>query len=131
MKRLLLLLLCLLLTVSLVACDKSDDVIGDFEDAGFTVTTVDRDDAEDLALLSSLLTDKDIEAIPECEIIIASNASIPLACILAFDSRVDLRHYLCTLSEEKQAEATAEGRIRGNCYLRYASPTALDIYTAE
>ncbi len=128
-------LLCLLLAAALVSCDKSDDVIADFEDAGWTVRVLDLEEEGDLALLKSLLTEKDIATIPECDIIIAFKASIPLACILSFDSRVDLRHYLETLSEEKQEAASAEGRIRGNCYLRYAGGhgkgSALDIYAED
>ena len=131
MKRLLLLLLCLLLAAALVSCDRSDDVISDFRDAGWTVAELDLDEEEDLALLRKLLTDKDIAAIPDCDILVASKANIPLACVLAFDSRVDLRHYIETLDADKQEAAVAEGRIRGNCYLRYASPSALKIYAED
>lgn len=131
MKRLLLLLLCLLLAASLVACDKSGDVIDDFEDAGFTVAELAPDEEEDLAILRKMLTDADVAAIPDCDIIVASKANIPLACILVFDSRVDLRHYIETLDANKQEAASAEGRIRGNCYLRYASLSALEVYAED
>lgn len=131
MKRLLLLLLCLLLASCLVSCDESGDVTDDFREAGYAVTELDLDEDEDLALLRKLLTDKDIAAIPDCDILVASKANIPLACVLAFDSRVDLRHYIETLDADKQEAASTEGRIRGNCYLRYASPSALEIYAED
>ena len=129
--RLLLLLLSLLLALSLVSCDRSDEVISDFRDAYWAVEEIDLDDADELAILKMIMTEEDIAALSECEVLVASKAGIPLAGVLVFDSRVDLRHYIESLDEEKQERSAEEGRVRGNCYLFYAGHGALEIFAEE
>ena len=127
----LLFLLAALLATSLVACDTWDTVEKNFIEAGWEPVVVDPDnDAEGRALLLRLIEEKEINKLPECEIIVCKKGGIvPLAGILRFSSGAQLRRYLDSLEGDAYATARKEGRIRGNCYLFYAGYGAIEIYT--
>ena len=130
-----LLLLPIVLIAALAGRDYSNAVMDDFKAAHWDVKVLDLEKSEELAILRKLVSDERIADLPECDVIVASKAGIPLACVLAFPNKRAAKQYskeyMKTLDEDRQNEYKAEKRIRGNCLLFYAGYGALDIYAGE
>ena len=126
------LVLALVLT-SLVACDKSDSIKKDFEEAGYEVEVISAKNDKAKAIFTLLgYTEDDIDEIEEYELIYCHNGLTKSALIVKYPSAAELKEEL--IDEGSKAyydERVSEGKVRGNCHLIYGIGGAGDVFAGN
>ena len=133
--RILAILSALVLLVSLVSCgDKSGAIKKAFEEADWTVTTVNTENSTVKTVLSLFLTEEQIEDAAEYEIIWCNKSIIKNAVVIKFPSSGDIKTFLTVEDSEGKKdtkaydEAKANGMINGNCLLITADSDAKELF---
>ena len=132
--RVLVLALALALTLTaLVACDKSDSIKADFEEAGYEVSVVSAKNDKAKAVFTLLnYTEEDIDEIEEYELVVCYKSAIPAAMFVKYPSAAELKEEL--IDEGSKAyynEQVEAGNVRGNCLLIYGIGGADDIFAGK
>ena len=128
-KRALALLLLLSTLLTLAACGQKEAVAETFREAGYTVTPLDPGSKEGQATLERLGLSAEAASYRGAEVYLCEKSRIPLALYLVFPTSGRLRRFFAEKADYKKARE--EGRIRGDCYLRYAAGDALLVYRGE
>ena len=132
--RVLCLALVLCMTFSLVACgDKSESIKKAFEEAKYTVTTVDTNNDTAKGILKLLLSDEQIEKVGEYELFLCTNGLFNTAIVIKFPGSGDVKEFLTTEKDGKKDtaaydKAKEDGKINGNCLIITASSDALKVF---
>jgi hypothetical protein len=118
--------------LAFVGCDKSGSIKSAYEDAGYTVSTIDKDNSLVKSIISSL-SDEQKKEVENCEIIYAIKVSLTdggSAFVFKFASSGDLKSFLTTDDGDDSAYKTAQEDevINGNCYLISATGGAKEIF---
>lgn len=134
LKKILVVLMATMLVLSLASCDKSKSIKKDFEDAGYTVSTVDTNNDTAKGILKLLLSDEQIEKVGEYELILCTNGILNTAIIIKFPSSGELKDFLTTEDSDGKKDTSAydkakeDGKINGNCLLITSSSDAKDVF---
>jgi ABC-type Na+ efflux pump permease subunit len=123
-------LLVVVCMLAFAGCDTSSKIKKAYENEGYTVSTVDKDNTLVKATITSALTADQQKEIADYEIIYAVKAVVNTAVVIKFPSSGDLKKFFTTDDGDTSAydKVKDNDQVNGNCYLVTYLGGAKDVF---